>query len=313
MEKTVIASEKDGLKLELLIGKPEKAPVGAVQFLHGMCEHKERYIPFMEYLNRHGLVTVIHDHRGHGKSVRSGDDLGYMYGQGGEGLVEDAHCVASYIREHFQNLPLILFGHSMGSLAARVYCKRYDEELSGLILCGQPARNPALPLGIKIAEILKVIRGEHFRSHLLEILTFGPFAMKFPKEKEKFAWICSREEVAREYGDSPLCGFTFTVDGYLALFDLMGEAYCKEGWKCRNPHLPVLFVGGEEDPCMGGKKKFAETVRSMGQAGYDRVYHRRYPGMRHEILNESGRQKVYRDISLFIKKTVERGREKNEK
>ena len=46
-----------------------------VQLLHGMCEHKERYLPFMEYLNRQGLITVIHDHRGHGRSVKDRNDL----------------------------------------------------------------------------------------------------------------------------------------------------------------------------------------------------------------------------------------------
>lgn len=308
LEKVKISSKRDGLLLELLVGHPAAPAAGVVQILHGMCEHKERYIPFMEYLNSHGLVAVIHDHRGHGKSVRSRYDLGYMYGQGGEGLVEDARCVTSYIRHRFAGLPLVLFGHSMGSLAARAYCKRYDKDLKGLILCGQPARNPALPLGILTAETLKLVRGEHFRSRLLEMMTFGPFAAKFWREGRKFAWICSRKEVAAEYEDSPLCGFNFTVDGYLALFGLMKEAYSRKNWNCSSPHVPVLFTGGEEDPCMGSRRKFARTVMSFREAGYDRIYCRRYPGMRHEILNETERMKVYRDICRFIEKTIEGGR-----
>ena len=55
---------------------PDKKPYRAVvQLVHGMSEHKERYLPFMQYLAKSGYVTVIHDHRGHGKSVKYQEDL----------------------------------------------------------------------------------------------------------------------------------------------------------------------------------------------------------------------------------------------
>lgn len=52
-----------------LMPEPGIKPRAIVQLVHGMSEHKERYIPFMEYLTDKGYITVIHDHRGHGKSV----------------------------------------------------------------------------------------------------------------------------------------------------------------------------------------------------------------------------------------------------
>lgn len=64
-----IPSEFDGLKLEVAIATPVETPKGIIQFSHGMAEHKERYFDFMNYLNSHGYVCVIHDHRGHGESV----------------------------------------------------------------------------------------------------------------------------------------------------------------------------------------------------------------------------------------------------
>ena len=70
-------SEADGLEISVLEILPEKKPYkGIVQLVHGMSEYKERYVPFMEYLAENGFVTVIHDHRGHGKSVKSVEDLG---------------------------------------------------------------------------------------------------------------------------------------------------------------------------------------------------------------------------------------------
>ena len=59
-------SRQDGLVLDVLALVPE-SPKAIVQLAHGMCEHKERYLPFMEYLAGLGFLCVINDHRGHGK------------------------------------------------------------------------------------------------------------------------------------------------------------------------------------------------------------------------------------------------------
>ncbi len=86
-----IQSKVDGLMLDGLVVEPEEGVqrTALLQLSHGMSEYKERYLPFMEFMAEHGVVCVIHDHRGHGKSVKSEQDLGFMYGAGGAGLVED--------------------------------------------------------------------------------------------------------------------------------------------------------------------------------------------------------------------------------
>ena len=72
-------SEADGLKISALAVCPDEKPYrGILQLVHGMSEHKERYEPFMEYMAAEGYLTVIHDHRGHGASIRQKEDLGYM-------------------------------------------------------------------------------------------------------------------------------------------------------------------------------------------------------------------------------------------
>ena len=86
-----IISQTDQLPLDVCTLEPEKEPLAVVQICHGMCEYKERYLPFMSYLAEQGFAALIHDHRGHGASVHSQEDLGYFYGGGAEALVEDAH------------------------------------------------------------------------------------------------------------------------------------------------------------------------------------------------------------------------------
>lgn len=79
-----IQSKVDGLMLDGLVVEPEEGVqrTALLQLSHGMSEYKERYLPFMEFMAEHGIVCVIHDHRGHGKSVKSEQDLGFMYGAG---------------------------------------------------------------------------------------------------------------------------------------------------------------------------------------------------------------------------------------
>ena len=99
MKKTVyLTSKQDGLKLHVLLMEPEQSPKGIVQICHGMAEHKERYEPFMQMLCNNGYISVIHDHRGHGKSVKNAADLGYFYDDSGNNdMGENFHIICSYI------------------------------------------------------------------------------------------------------------------------------------------------------------------------------------------------------------------------
>lgn len=304
MKQKMILSPVDGLRIKVLLGIPEKEPIGIVQILHGMCEHKERYQEFMEYLNNEGFITVIHDHRGHGESIRAEEDLGYMYGADASGLLQDARRVTKYVKQQFPNLPLILFGHSMGSLIASAYLKEADDEIDYLVLCGPPSNNSAVNGGIILANLIGKMKGKRHKSRVLESIVFGPYAAQYAKEKSRFAWICTRPEIVEEYDLSPLCGFTFTVDAYLALFHLLKNAYSEKGWKKSNISLPILFVGGEDDPCIGGFKHFQNSAAHLRKMGYCLVRGRLYEGMRHEILNEVNREKVFCDVSQRIKEEL---------
>lgn len=296
-------SEADGLPISVMALFPRKKPFrGILQLVHGMSEYKERYLPFMEYMTELGFITLIHDHRGHGKSVRDREDLGYMYKGGAKALLTDIGTVNQGIREKYPDLPLILFGHSMGSLAVRAFAREKDDCMDMLIICGSPSKNMARPLGKAIACCEGALFGSRHKSRLLEVMSFGAYAMRFRKDKSCTSWICSDCQVAREYQNSPYCGFTFTDDGYKALFDLMKGAYDTGHWNCTNKKMPILFVSGAKDPCMKNVRHFAKAVQAMRTAGYLDVKGKLYPEMRHEILNEKGKEQVYRDIAAYIRR-----------
>ncbi len=293
-----ITSGQDGLVLSSYWIIPE-SPKAVLQIAHGMCEHKERYYPFMRFMAEHGYACVIHDHRGHGKSLRNPEDLGYFYENGGEALVEDLHQITREIKKEYQGLPFFLFGHSMGSMAVRCYTKKYDFELDGLIVCGCPSDNPLAGIGLVLDRVLKFFQGGHGRSNLADKIFAGDFEKRFAAEGMEHAWICTDKEVVKAYNADPACNFTFTLNGYESLLWLVKHTYSSDGWVLKQRELPIHFVSGSDDPCMVSEGKFMEAVDLMKAVGYVNVTSQLYAGMRHEILNEIGKEKVYSDILEF--------------
>ena len=171
-----IQSKVDGLMLDGLVVEPEEGVqrTALLQLSHGMSEYKERYLPFMEFMAEHGVVCVIHDHRGHGKSVKSEQDLGFMYGAGGAGLVEDLFLVTKWAKKKYPDLPFVLMGHSMGSYMLRKYLTIHNDDLRGAIIMGTGCvPDNTTKLGINVCKFLAKIFGWHHRSKLVESLSFG--------------------------------------------------------------------------------------------------------------------------------------------
>lgn len=292
-----LTSDHDGLKLSVLTVLPDDGvPKALLQLAHGMSEHKERYIPFMEFMAQNGIGCIINDHRGHGGSVKKRDDLGYFYKDGAKGLLSDLNQITLYFRKMFPDTPLILFGHSMGSLAVRAYRLQYEKDIDGLIVCGSPGKNPAADVAIVLLKVLKAFRGERHISKLFIQLSTGGFEKRYKGTGE--SWLSVNRENVVAYAHSPLCGFPFTLNGYEALMHLMKDAYSPK--EAANPELPVHFISGADDACAPDQKGFDAAVQHMKQAGYLNVSAKMYPGMRHEILNEDDRMTVYADVLRII-------------
>lgn len=297
-ERATLPSGRDGLKLSLLWTALE-APLGFVQIVHGMAEHKERYIPLMEHLAGLGYACAAYDHRGHGESVKGQEDLGYVGTNGLDALVEDLKQVFDQGRARWPGVPAFLLGHSMGSLIARTYLKRHAD-LDGLILSGSPSYQAAVvPAGLLISGIAR-LRGDRYRSALIDKLFFGSFNHKIKNPASNFAWLNTDAASVEAYDRDPLCGFLFTVNGFAALRSLLIDVYSPSGWAKSARNVPVLFISGGDDPCMVSREKLSEAMNLLQNVGYAHVKSKVYDGMRHEILNEPQREKVYADIAAFL-------------
>lgn len=300
-EKFVLNSPVDGLKLHGVDMHPAEMGVrGVVVLVHGMCEHKERYFPFMEYLCSIGYACLIYDQRGHGESVNNEEDLGFLYGHGERSLIEDVEAVVKEAKDRYPGENVHLFGHSMGSLVVRNYLAKYDDEITSLTVSGCVANNPAAGAGKFMASLVGLICGKHYRSKLITTMAFGSYNKKFDHPASPNAWLNSDEEAVKVYDDDPLCGFTFTTDGYKALMQMIKDCYDASKYQKKNTSLPILFLSGTDDPCCSGKKGFDEAVAFLKDMGYENCSGVMMRGMRHEILNEPEHEKVYELIAANI-------------
>lgn len=289
----------DGLQLAAQVIAPAN-PKAAIVLVHGMAEHKERYVPFMTWLSEQGFACIITDLRGHGASAATPEDLGYFGKKGSRMLVEDTLCVVRWAREQYPGKKVFLFGHNMGSLIVRCLARQYDTEIDGLVVCGSPSKNGAAGLGKILAGCIGLFRGAHYRSALLEKMSTGSLQHRFKGEGMENAWLSTNRANIQAYNEDPLCGFRFTANGYKALMDLMERTYDPDAWSLSHPEMPVHFIAGADDPCIGSLKKFSRAVSFLRSRGYRTVTSQVYPGLRHEILHEQGKEVIWRDVAAIL-------------
>lgn len=285
-----------------------EAPKAAVQIAHGAIEHAMRYDDFAQALCGHGFVVYAQDHRGHGKTAGAVENVAY-FGDGSGGFskaVDDLHILTQLIREENPGLPVFLYGHSMGSLMARVYASRYGSELKGMILTGTGRVSaPLIALVRGMARVIMALRGRRHRSPFLHTLVFGTLNKPFKGETGS-EFICSDEAVVKAYAADPYCGNLSTAEFIYELLGGTHAAALKETFERYPQDLP-LFIGAGEFDSMGGSqlaavKRDVADFKEMGVADFE---FKVYEGMRHEILNEKDKRRVYEDIIAWLNSRID--------
>ena len=284
------------------IWKPaDRAPLGIVQLAHGMCEYVQRYDAVARALCAEGFVFCGNDHLGHGNTAPDEEELGYTAPRGGaDFLVEDVHTMTRLARAAFPGLPVVLYGHSMGSFVARSYLMHDGTELSGAIISG--TAGPQAPAGLaqRLARMLAKTHGDHHRSAFLSSLAFGSYNRRFREEDDPHSWLTRDRAVREKYRNDPFCTFIFTAAGFDTLFELL-HTVSRRDWAQRVPKkLPILLLSGDMDP-VGNYGKGVRTVCERLQKAGCNVRLALYEGGRHEMHNETNCTEVYADIIAFVK------------
>ena len=278
------------------------ATKGIVHIAHGMAEHAARYARLAEALTERGYVVYANDHRGHGKTATGADDLGFLAPSGGFGrAVQDLIQLVVFEKAEDPGLPVFLFGHSMGSFFAQAYMIEAGSSLRGVILSGSNGKpNLLASAGRLVARLERVRLGPHGRSALLTSLSFDAFNKAFQPNRTGFDWLSRDEAEVDKYVADPLCGFSVTTQLWVDVLDGTAEIARPERQARVPKDLPVYIFAGSEDPVGERTRGLQQLLEAYRRAGLTDVRHKFYPGGRHEMLNETNRDEVTRDVTAWL-------------
>lgn len=279
------------------------SPRFLVQICHGMCEYIERYEEFADFLCAQGAAVFGNDHLGHGRTKAMNEPayFGYFAEKDGEKLVvKDVHTLTTMMKEEYPGLPLVLIGHSMGSMVARSYMTKYGEEADCAVFMGTSGANNLTGVIRFLARVGMIFGRSKKPAKLLDHLAFSKYNDRYEDVRSEKDWITRDRQRVEEYLADPLCMFLFTDRAAYDFANLLDEVSGVQ-WAQRLPkEKPYLLVSGEMDPVGNYGDGVREVYGWMKQAGMEDATMKLYPGARHEILNEINRDEVKQDIFSFI-------------
>lgn len=300
-EKKVLSS--DGI--HQLAGKvylPDGGIKGLFHVVHGMTEHIGRYDGFMRAVAEAGYAVFGYDHLGHGLTAEADGSFGFIaHRDGWKRLVEDVYVFGAAMAEEYgKDLPRILMGHSMGSFIVRLAAAEYADRgiCEKLIIMGTGGPNPAAGAGQAVIGLLKLFKGEKGYSDFVEKLAFGTYNSHFADEHDEKSWLTKDVSVRKAYVADKYCTIRFTLS---AMGDLikMNRTCNKKSWpKKLDPNLKILLVSGSDDP-VGDYGKGVSKVCTMLMSANADARMKIYSDCRHEILNDTSREEVIKDILGF--------------
>ena len=277
---------------------PDGKPKAVVQIVHGIAEYIERYDGFMLFLAENGYVAVGNDHLGHGKSVNSPAELGvFADSDGWTHAVNDLKALHDRIHGDYPDIPYIFFGHSMGSFLTRTYMIRFPDLYDAAILSGTGHQSPLLINGgLLFAELLTAVKGPRASGQALNDMAFGSYCKRIENPRTAYDWLSRDPETVDRYIADPLCGFVCKCSLYRDMMKGLKFLTNQKNISSMNKEAPVYFMSGAEDPVGDWGEGVEKAYRAFCDAGLKDVMIRLYPGGRHEMLNETNREEVRKDI-----------------
>lgn len=281
---------------------PDAEPRAIVQIIHGIAEYIDRYDEFMSFLADNGIIAVGTDHLGHGKSIESEEQTGFFaYDNGWDYVVRDEEVLRLAMHENYPELPIIVFGHSMGSFMARTLLIRYPDAFNAAIISGTGNQGAALVNGgLFMGNLVTGLKGAHHYSKFLNNLAFGSYNKIYDNPKTEYDWLSRDEANVQKYIDDPLCGFIPSCSLFRDMMTGVKFITNKKNLTAMNKNMPVYFMSGDMDPVGECGKGVQKAYNNFLEAGMKDVSIKLYPGGRHEMLNEINKDEVYTDILAWL-------------
>ena len=284
---------------------PPKKARASLQIVHGMSEFIERYEDFADFLCSNGIAVFGCDHIGHGNSVKKSEDKGYFFtAKGWRDMIADCRTMMNIGRKSFQGVQYIMLGHSMGSFVARAAAVKFGSKIDAAIFSGTGIGMPALTAQLAFIETVAAAKGDRYRSKLVNDMAFGKYNSRITEPKTQSDWLTHDHDKIIEFLSDEKYVDMFTVNGFLNLSKLSGYVNRDEWYVAVRKDMPILMFSGSEDPVGGWGEGVKEVYEKLLACGCN-VSLKLYEGGRHEMLNETDRLDVYKDVLDWINTIAE--------
>ncbi len=247
-------------------------PKAALVVAHGAAEHAGRYKAPLTPMIEAGYAIYAEDHRGHGLTETNAADLGKL---DAATVISDLAVLMRRARDENPNAPIIFMGHSLGSMLGQGFVLDHHGLIDGFVLSGtldmitafSNPRPPSAPFGDKM--------------------------------RENFAWLTSEIAEVDKYIADPLCGFALAPETLASFAPIAARAGDLNKVKKLPPNLPIFLFVGDKDPINRDLEFFTPLVERYKAAGLRSVTARVYKDGRHEMLNETNRAEVVRELQAW--------------
>ncbi|MCF6349659.1 MAG: lysophospholipase [Flavobacteriaceae bacterium] len=284
-----------------------KTPLkGIVQISHGIGEHAGRYHSIAKLLQEQGYEVYANDHRVHGKSVKSKKFMGIYKGANYfDDAVKDMRELTLLIKKAQPNYKVILFGHSMGSLLSRKYVTKYGDDLTALILSGTASFKKGLgTIGLFSANIIRVFKGRSKKNKFIKSISFAEFNKNFKPNRTELDWISTDEKQVDIFKNDPYRIIDFSLSIFIDLIKGSKEINTQEAFNATPKSLPIYIFSGDKDPVGDMGKGVKKVVKQYYKAGIKDLTFKLYKGGRHEMLNETNKTEVERDLITWLNSRI---------
>lgn len=247
-------------------------PKAHVIIVHGFSEHGGRYAHVAEFLAERGYGVWAMDNRGHGRSAGKRGHVGDF-----SEFVRDLAVFHELVTEQSGAEKVHLLGHSNGGLISLCYALAHPGKLKTLCLSA-----PLLELS-KPVPALKLWAGR----------VIAKFAPSFTMSNDIVPDELTHDPAMIEaYLADPLIFHELTV-GWFQAMEAASEDARERGAQLA---LPLLMQLGGADPVVStpAAQRFFESAASK-----DKEIHT-YPGLYHEIFNETERAQVMEHLGEWL-------------
>jgi alpha-beta hydrolase superfamily lysophospholipase len=265
----------DGTQLYEQCWRPNETPKAALAIVHGHGEHSGRYGNVVEYFVPKGYAVCAFDLRGHGRSPGARGHVDRW-----SDFLEDVHAFLDHLRRHLPDVPIFLYGHSLGGLIVLNLMIEQPEDVRGVISSAPALDTSAFsPVKLMLAKILSVIMPK----------------FTLPTGLEQAA--LSRDPaVVKAYAEDPLVHDRATARMGAEIV----AAATRAMQNAANLTAPLLLLQGEEDRIV----PVAAGGRFFERAGSEDKTLLRYPGGYHEPHNDIEHARVMADLENWIRERL---------